>query len=1065
MSFHHDSHPGHGHGAPYGGGPMGLKRSQESSTGPMRTQKIEERDKKGPIAAPVKSACTFCRSRKSRCDGNKPCAACVARGRIDDCIYTISRRGGKPKPKIDPSADLQSHLTRLFQLTDMPYAFRRPGGMSGLVNEPDYADGMPFASGALLPPQQTQLRSQLPPAAAFASAGQYPPQPDVQHPHVQQQRQQQEQQTSVSPPFVQMQMPKQQAQQQPQQPYPFVSAEPLPQHQPQHQPQSQPQQLRSQAAQHQPQHQQHPAVGAPAFQPSSFFGQAQAQQVVAPADGRPFAAQQPAAPPNFAPAPTIAPSWQGPDFLAALAQSGPSTSSGETASVPSFAGNPASPFAPSSGADALRAASTIGSAPPLQAVVLPEESVGVRSLLIDYYKYLYRFIPVIPGPRYIDILSSAMQPDSSFILALQCVLPLLRNEEQPIGSFHNMSGAGLNFGSEEKRQHLKERTTMMERKANEAIDALLERADSDSSGEKYLELIQTLCVMVIYEYGTGRAIKSRLKADQALGLAMAQGLHKLKRPSASRSGSERSAPSSFASTSSAGTHSLRNLGVDAGAIYEMRKRCWWVVWSLVLWSAYNTGRIPTIRADDPRVRSEVPAGSDPVAWSSNISSLQALLLVQDRVLALAQSGHAHEGERPYRPSPRDVSRSPRTAISPDAASSAAQSPFSFGRLMSARPESDSSGEEIPTTFHTLPSNASRQEILDSMQEIDAFLQDQIRNLEKRDSRTAPLIHHSDKPDDLEHVEEELEESLRTAAAVQLYTSSLTLHIGQAFQGASLFERKLCFLNSINDNSNPDGEGGVCCEPMPNAFYDELVDVAAIEPPHGIPPGLSSQPHLAETSTPSSGSSPSWTSSNQARRDQPIQQDLYARGPFLPRVSLQRCIHASKKLLDIAKRSHGQSVNPNPFNCCSFVLISFVLLMQALAVHGGFGGAEDEDEDDDFEGQGDESMDMEDYAKSPTAQYSHELLQSGRAGQAFDGMAHASAGGSNGEGEWNRQDPGLGQANASSESARQAQLRGIWTRVREARDTLIGLGKHWEAVIPMADEVNLCLETSQLLLSS
>ncbi|KAI3476075.1 hypothetical protein L1887_62380 [Cichorium endivia] len=47
-----------------------------------------------------------------------------------------------------------------------------------------------------------------------------------------------------------------------------------------------------------------------------------------------------------------------------------------------------------------------------------------------------------------------------------------------------------------------------------------------------------------------------------------------------------------------------------------------------------------------------------------------------------------------------------------------------------------------------------------------------------------------------------------------YTSSLTLHIGQAFQGASLFERKLCFLNSIKDNKDGSGETAVCREPMP-----------------------------------------------------------------------------------------------------------------------------------------------------------------------------------------------------------------------------------------------------------
>ncbi|KAJ1033036.1 hypothetical protein NDA16_000315 [Ustilago loliicola] len=106
---------------------------QQSSSGPVRNNnsKADDKDKKGPIAAPVKSACTFCRSRKSRCDGNKPCSACVGRGRPDECLYTVSRRGGKPKPKVDPTQDLQGHLNKLFAMTDMPYAFRRPGGLSG----------------------------------------------------------------------------------------------------------------------------------------------------------------------------------------------------------------------------------------------------------------------------------------------------------------------------------------------------------------------------------------------------------------------------------------------------------------------------------------------------------------------------------------------------------------------------------------------------------------------------------------------------------------------------------------------------------------------------------------------------------------------------------------------------------------------------------------------------------------------------------------------------------------------------------------------------------------------
>ncbi|EPQ30610.1 uncharacterized protein PFL1_02134 [Pseudozyma flocculosa PF-1] len=1009
---------------------MYTSHPQHSSSGPMRSHKPgDDRDRKGPIAAPVKSACTFCRSRKSRCDGNKPCGTCIGRGRTDDCVYTVSRRGGKPKQKQDPTAEVQSHLSRLFHLTDMPYAFRRPGGMSGTVNEPGYQSDVPFFSGALSPPQ-------FQPPSNFSQTAQFPLQPGSQPPQMLQSQQQGQQLQQPS-----FDLPPQQSFQQHAQV---------------------PNQAQQQQQRQQPNQSQQSQAGQGMFGDQSGFSQATSGF----ASGQNAFDVGPSAGQNV----TLAPTWQGADFLSGL-QSGDRSAIASQAQNAGFSDKPApwsysQPAAPQNATRAPQPAASVRSSQPL-----PEESVGVRSLLIDYYKYLYRFLPVIPGPRYIDILSSAMQPDSSFILALQCVLPLLRNEEQPIGAFHHLGGAGLSFGTEEKRQHLKERTTMMERKANEAIDRLLEQADSDSSGEKYLELIQTLCVMVVYEYGTGHAIKSRLKADQALGLAMSQGLHKLKHPSASDADAARSAPSSFASTSSAGTHSLRNLGVDAAAIYEMRKRCWWTVWSLVLWSAYNTGRIPTIRADDPRVRSEVPQGQDPSAWTSNISSLQALLLVQDRVLALAQSSGSQGEEPPYRPgSSRGASTSPRAGFSPEGAGSvsAGQSPFGFGRLASNRSESDGSGEEVPSTFSTLPSHASRQEILDSMQEIDAFLQDQIRTLEKRGG----VLGTAKQPpasDDLGSVEPELEDSLRTAAAVQLYTSSLTLHIGQAFQGASLFERKLCFLNSINDNNDAGASGGVCREPMPNAFYDELADMAAAEAPHGIPPGLS-QTYGPSGGTSGSSSSVSWGSSPAPQVAQPVQQDLYARGPFLPRLSLQRCVHASKKLLDIAKNRHGKVVNPNPFNCCSFVLISFVLLMQALAVHGGFGSVDgsegDEGDDDNVEGNGDGAgMELDDGGfqgsrDSPAGGgYSHELMQSGRSAHALDAGAVGSSDGGDGSSLG-----GYGM-DASSDPMRQAQLRGIWTRVREARDTLIDLGKHWEAVIPMADEVNLCLETSQLLLSS
>ena len=255
------------------------------------------------------------------------------------------------------------------------------------------------------------------------------------------------------------------------------------------------------------------------------------------------------------------------------------------------------------------------------------------------------------------------------------------------------------------------------------------------------------------------------------------------------------------------------------------------------------------------------------------------------------------------------------------------------------------------------------------------------------------------------------------------------------RSVQLFERKLCFLNSVKDNKDPSSQQTVCREPMPNAFYDELAGVATnSDSTTGI---------LASFSRPNEPQD--WASPNISPSEAPKPADLYGHGPFLPRLSLQRCVHASKKLLDIAKRKHGQSVNPNPFNCCSFVLISFVLLMQALAVHGGFGG----DEVEEYE-TGDAAMDTDhqeiDTQFDPSfGAQAQDLLRSGIGGHAAGGSSLDGFG--DGNDGWNLSqgfNSAVNSPQSSSDQARQAQLRGIWMRVREARDTLADLGKHWEA---------------------
>lgn len=128
-----------------------------------------------------------------------------------------------------------------------------------------------------------------------------------------------------------------------------------------------------------------------------------------------------------------------------------------------------------------------------------DDPVSRRALLVDYYKYLYRFIPVMPPPSQLDASAATMSASSPFLLALQCVLPLLQDEEQPPGPLHGLAGGRLNFGTAEKKHRVREITQYFERMATEAIDKVLEREDSERGGEGTLEVIQALCVLTIYE--------------------------------------------------------------------------------------------------------------------------------------------------------------------------------------------------------------------------------------------------------------------------------------------------------------------------------------------------------------------------------------------------------------------------------------------------------------------------------------------------------------------------------------------------------------------------------------
>jgi len=375
------------------------------------------------------------------------------------------------------------------------------------------------------------------------------------------------------------------------------------------------------------------------------------------------------------------------------------------------------------------------------------------------------------------------------------------------------------------------------------------------------------------------------------------------------------------------------------------------------------------------------------------------------------------------------------------------------------------------SLSSLPPNAGRQEILASMQQIDASLQEQIAQIEakEQDHSRVNVNSASDRSDG--QLEDELVAYLRTSAAIQLYTSSLTLHIGQAFKGATLFERKLCFLNSVSTNGN--GEGNACSEPLPMPEADSFLNDGIYSTPDACGSNSNDDAAWIEASKNSS-------------------QDLFARGPFLPRLSLQRCVHASKQLLAIARQKRGAGSHqpglaplgkqtgfpsigsggpePNPFNACSYVLISFTLLMQALAIAGrnateGDEDSEfsDDDQDEDEMDDGNDSQDTNGFRKerndlhstTPTTSsgalpLSRDLLDSARQAAVLSsshpGMEST---------QYNHvpisNSGSSGGASSRASQQRMARLEQLWNGVAEARGVLEQTAITWDMALPMFEE--------------
>lgn len=812
------------------------------------------------------------------------------------------------------------------------------------------------------------------------------------------------------------------------------------------------------------------------------------------------------------------------EFSSAAGTPLPAISQMETPVLPSQPIAPPPP-APTSAPEKEIATATASTSTSNSQPMLATSRASRLALLAEFYKSLYRFIPVtLPAsvPNHLQILERRLPPteESPFLLSLQALLPLLRERNNPgQKSQENSSSAGGQ--SQARKRLLRGQAAFYERKATDALESILEKADNESGdtemgstdsslgGEKRngvegdaIEVIQALCVLTIYHYGSGRALKARLKADQALGLAMAHGLHRLSQPQPFSPGAQhakRASPSSpkssFVSVNGGSNNRPRTASETSSMsfredprslnrrsnsdelgseTFEMKKRCWWTVWTLVLWSAYNTGRIPTVRADDPRVSCDMPIqgnGDTEVSfiackihrvkslfqitdsnsclffcslplpllptrifqqvWYNQTRSLQTLLLVQERVLALSHL----------------------------------QSEGTSSPISAPEPQNEA---PVDGSISSLPPNAGKKEILGSMLQIDTSLQTQIAEIEeKQEQDHSRSIVNSDSDRSDSQLEDELVSYLKTSAAIQIYTASLTLHIGQAFKGATLFERKLCFLNSVSANGNNEGTG--CSDPLPMPEADSFLnsDAEAYPPPDTC----GNNPHDV-----------AWLEAGKNSH-----QDIFARGPFFPRVSLQRCVHASKKLLAIARQkrdvgSHQPGLaplsnpasfpsssaetggpEPNPFNACSYVLISFTLLMQALAI-AGRGSSEEEteenfsDEDENVEageaserkGEGDDISQGEQMEASNGSSLSGDLLDSARqAAVLSNDSSMDTTEASNRVPISNASSSGGGSNRASHQ--RMARLEQLWNSVAEARGVLEHTAMTWDMALPMFEE--------------
>lgn len=990
-----------------------------------------------PAAPPVKAACLFCRARKSKCDGKQPCKTCIVKHQ--ECIYKASRRGAKRK-HFDP-APVQNHLNELLGMSNLPHNVRVPGLVPQLrsYQQPvDLSDLGSYDLNAL----QAAIRAQQ------DVRGQSPAQPSSTFPAPA---------ATLKPPAANLSSPN-----------PLNSTPPATT-------QADYNALLSSALANM-------NVGNGQVQPALDTAstasthappeqQQQQQQLLSWLMGG--TTQQPALdtlPLGSESLDSAAPSSQGglsAQMMSSLAEQVPQ----DLPLTAPLASIPATP-------PLTLQAEGSGASGPLPNVVpnvdpqtlpsgvnAPDSKTRARQLLTDFYLKLYAFIPVLLSPEYIETFVQLFGSHrSAFLLSLECLLPLLDEnvEPEPVD--------GPDAFNSPARQRRRQTAAHYARLAGDAIDDVLETIEANADWGSLLEVLQALAVLAIYEYGSGRAVKARLRADQALGLAMSHGLHRLSSQSAFDSLLGARPPSST------GMHITEHFSPES--LFEMSKRIWWVTWSLLMYASYNTGKLLTIRADDPRVTSALPAGSGQGqlnAWVWNILTLQTLLLVQDRVLALSQANDTDEVSHP------SETLSPPWSIGlAEGSTSLAEASRLVGlaqipSLVPPPPGDDSTRLSHQGTNPGLhnssgPSSSSRRQIIESMVAIDKALALQIEQLEQQPLPwLSPDWPH--RPADLSQVETGLVAYQRLGTGLQLYTAWLTLHLYSAFQGASLFERKLCFLSCVNDENakSPPGAGlgggtpgttmrrsgslgrkSLSPVPIPDAYSAIFSDQSAhasnlptqgdntdwLTANLGLYPDFSSPGqsagdwllHVAGHPTVDQSTGQLQPPATVGPADPPISTDdaLVANskphaspGVFDARYSLDRCVYASKRLLEIM--GHDE-LRANPFPSCSALLISYTLLMQVMSVSNDL---------------------IADLMADPSSDPSHNLLQSAQSSAAL----------------LSRPD---GTLDPASKQERLAVLVDIWDKVRMAHDVLVKLARHYDMVVPMAQEVQVCLQTSQML---